>query len=150
MPSENEWDYATESNAVPVAVSGGTLANTAVCNHTLQPAELDNAGGVSAYGTMGQDGKVWEWMESGSDGGNSLASEGRAVRGGYFDGSFAGLRAGALGRTNFDPATNDLCIGFRVASTMAIVPEPGTMTLLIASSMMLISRSRRLAARRRP
>ena len=89
-------------------------------------------------------------MESAYDGVNSLASEGRAVRGGYFDGSFAGLRAGALGRTNFDPATNDLCVGFRVASTMAIVPELGTMTLLIASSMMLISRSRRLAARRRP
>ena len=58
MPSENEWDYATESNAVPVAVSGGTLANTAVCNHTLQPAEVDHAGGVSAYGTMAQAGNV--------------------------------------------------------------------------------------------
>jgi len=89
-------------------------------------------------------------MESAYDGVNSLASEGRAVRGGYFDGSFAGLRAGARERTNFGPATNDLCVGFRVASTMAIVPEPGTMTLLMASSMMLISRSRRLAARRRP
>ena len=55
---ENDWDYATESNAVPVAVSGGTLANTAVYNHTLQPAELDHAGGVSAYGTMAQDGNV--------------------------------------------------------------------------------------------
>ena len=139
----NYWDYATESNTVPLAVSGGTLPNTAVFNHTLMPAEVDKAGGLSAYGTMGQDGNVWEWMEGAYDGVNSLASEGRAVRGGYFDGSFAGLRAGSLGRTNFGPATSDLCIGFRVASTMVVVPEPGAMTLLIASSMMLIGRSRR-------
>ncbi len=57
-PTANDWDYAAESNAVPVAVSGGTLANTAVSNHTLQPAELDNAGGVSAYGTTAQAGNV--------------------------------------------------------------------------------------------
>lgn len=139
----NYWDYATASNSVPLSVSGGTLANTAVFNHTLQPAEVNDAGGLSAYGTMAQDGNVWEWMESAYDGVNSHGSEGRAVRGGYFDGSFAGLRAGPLGRTNFGPATSDLCIGFRVASTMAVVPEPGTMALLMASSVMIIGRSRR-------
>jgi len=58
LPTANDWDYATESNAVPAAVSGGTLTNTAVYNHTLQPAEVDHAGGVSAYGTMAQAGNV--------------------------------------------------------------------------------------------
>lgn len=145
----NYWDYATESNTAPLAVTGGTLPHTAVYNHTLTPAEVNNAGGLSAYGTMAQDGNVWEWMESGFDGTNTLGSEGRTVRGGYFDGSFAALRSGVLGRSNFGPAATDLCIGFRVASTVALVPEPGTMTLLIASSIMLLSRSRRLAAPRR-
>jgi hypothetical protein len=137
----NYWDYATASNSVPLAVTGGTLANTAVFDHALIPAEVSNAGGLSAYGTMAQDGNVWEWMESAYDGTNSHGSEGRTVRGGYFDGSFAGLRSGPLGRTNFGPATNDLCIGFRVASTMA-VPEPGTIALLIVSSMALFGRRR--------
>ena len=146
----NYWDYATESNTVPIAVTGGTLPHTAVFNHTLTPAEVNNAGGLSAYGTMGQDGNVWEWMESSFDGTNTLGTEGRTVRGGYFDGSFAALRSGVLGRSNFGPAATDLCIGFRVASTVVLVPEPGTMTLLIASSIILIGRSRRLAASRRP
>ena len=28
------------------------------------PADITNAGGLSPYGTMGQGGNVWEWMES--------------------------------------------------------------------------------------
>jgi hypothetical protein len=61
----NYWDYATASNSIPAAVASGTTAGTAVYNGvTGSPAAVNNDGGLSAYGTMGQNGNVWEWQES--------------------------------------------------------------------------------------
>lgn len=79
LPSEDEWykaayysgtgstyfDYATQQDApsTPTAVSGGTGANDAVYDQAIGagPADIHNAGGLSHYGTMGQNGNVWEW-----------------------------------------------------------------------------------------
>ena len=97
LPSENEWVkaayynpagsnyffYPTASSSAPTAVVSGTDAGSAVYNgFAAFPAEVDSAGGLSPYGTMGQGGNVFEWMESAFNGSNSLASEYRAVRGG--------------------------------------------------------------------
>jgi hypothetical protein len=46
----------------PTPVAGGTLG--AVYGQT-GPADVNNAGGLSAYGTMGQGGNAYEWTESG-------------------------------------------------------------------------------------
>ena len=68
----NYWDYATASNTIPTAVASGTGAGTAVYNNaTSVPAAVNNDGGLSAYGTMGQDGNVYEWQESAFDGINN-------------------------------------------------------------------------------
>jgi sulfatase modifying factor 1 len=79
LPSEDEWykaayysgsgttyfDYATASNAIPTAVVSGTASGTAVYHQSpfAGPADIDNAGGLNHYGTMGQNGNVWELYE---------------------------------------------------------------------------------------
>ena len=68
-----------------MAVASGTTAGTAVYNgvvHYSSPAAVNNAGGLSAYGTMEQNGNVREWNESAYDGINNSSSENRAWRGG--------------------------------------------------------------------
>jgi hypothetical protein len=46
----------------PTPVAGGTVG--AVYGQA-GPADVNNAGGLSAYGTVGQGGNAWEWTESG-------------------------------------------------------------------------------------
>jgi len=87
LPSENEWykvayynpdtgtyfNYATGSDIAPTATSGGTASGTAVYGQNAKftsPADITNAGGLSPYGTMAQNGNVWEWGESALDGSN--------------------------------------------------------------------------------
>jgi len=74
------WDYATGSDSAPTAVAGG--ASGAVYNGQVGPADITNAGGLSAYGTMAQNGNVWEWSESGSTPPNDDEVESRVLRGG--------------------------------------------------------------------
>jgi hypothetical protein len=140
LPSENEWYkaayynpgganyflYPTASSSIPTAVASGTTAGTAVYNGVASdPVAVTNAGGSSPYGTMGQGGNVWEWLESASDGTNSLASKPRAQRGG--DTSVAESRLRSSFRNFNDPALEGFGIGFRVAS----VPEPSTAVLVL-------------------
>jgi len=71
LPSDDEWyktayyspdgvyyDYPTGSDTAPTPVAGGTDPGTAVYLQDLSqgPADIDNAGGLSPYGTMGQGG----------------------------------------------------------------------------------------------
>ena len=117
----NYWDYATGSNTAPTAVGSGTGTGTAVYNNvTSSPAAVNNNGGLSPYGTMGQNGNVFEWNESAS-------SEGPAVRGGFWAGTESLLRSST--RFNLDPTDvlNDIGLGFRVAS----IPEPSTAAFMI-------------------
>ena len=106
----NYWDYATGSNTIPTAVASGTGAGTAVYNGQPAPAAVDNNGGVSAYGTRGQNGNVWEWNESALDGLNDSSSEFRAIRGGVWDDSEFFLRSSDRGVLR--PVARDLRCGF--------------------------------------
>jgi hypothetical protein len=57
--------YATASDTPPIAVASGTDAGTAVYGTiAFQPASVYQSGGLSAYGTMGQVGNVWEWIDT--------------------------------------------------------------------------------------
>ncbi len=143
LPSENEWykaayynaagtnyfSYPTGSNSVPTAVASGTNAGSAVYNSAASaPAIVNRAGGLSPYGTMGQGGNVFEWNESANDGSNSLSSENRAIRGGYWLNDSQSLRSsGQFARYNNAPTFGATWVGFRVAS----VPEPSTYALLL-------------------
>ena len=102
----------------PVAVAGGTDANTAVYDQPMEngPADISNAGGLSAFGTMGQFGNVWEWNES------------RLLRGGAWNGKSYDFDAFHGAEVN--PTDEFITYGFRVAS----IPEPSSLSLLALGS----------------
>jgi formylglycine-generating enzyme required for sulfatase activity len=140
IASSNEWykgaygnlngtwnNYPTGSDNIPTAAAGGTAANTAVYNQSFYagPADINDAGGLSPYGTMGQGGNVWEWNETAMDGSNNLADEIRELSGGSWNSSSSMLDASTRSFSN--PSYEDTVIyGFRVAS----VPEPSALSLL--------------------
>ena len=137
LPSTDEWykaaygtptgiwyNYPTISDSAPTAVAGGTAANTAVGGQS-GPADISNAGGLSGYGTMGQGGNVWEYIESASDGANDAVDEYRELRGGAWYNSVEGLDA-LLRTSAFIPTFEGEGIGFRVA----MIPEPSSLSLL--------------------
>ena len=147
IPTENEWykaafysgsgstyyKYATGSNTVPTAVYSGTAAGTAVFYGNgvspTAPAAVDEAGGLSPYGTMGQDGNVFQWNET------AIGSS-RGLRGGYWYGDSHYL-ASSLRNSIVYPAFEGDDVGFRVASSEA-VPEPGSIILLIAGAIAVL------------
>jgi len=137
IASSNEWykgaygkadgswsNFPNGSDSAPTAVAGGTAANTAVYNGQSGPADITSAGGLSAYGTMGQGGNVWEWNETAYDGNNNTAGESRELRGGSWRDVSSSLDASSPG--GFDPTFEYFSLGFRVAS----VPEPSALSLL--------------------
>ncbi len=156
LPSENEyykaayydpnkvggagyWLYATGSNSIPTPVASGTTAGTAVYNNNpvVQPAAVDQSGGLSPYGTRGQTGNVYEWMETAADGVNNSPSENRALRGGYYYFN-EGPLASSL-HADLVPSFLGGTIGFRVAS----VPEPSCVVLMLGSGLIFLARRRR-------
>jgi len=125
-PNGTWFNYPTGSDSAPTAVASGTAANTAVYGQSFYsgPADITSAGGLSAYGTMGLGGNVFEWNETAYDGTNDTAGETRVMRGGsWFNVSFG---FDASYRTNSNPSDEYNEVGFRVAS----VPEPSSLSLL--------------------
>jgi len=153
LPSEDEWykaayydpntgtynDYATGSDTAPGAVAGGTGAGTAVYaqSFSIGPADIANAGGLSPYGTMAQNGNVWEWGESALDGSNSLAGESRVFRGGNWNNDSFNLRSSS--RLSLSPSNGSTNVGFRVAA----VPEPSSSGLMLIGAMGLLMKRKR-------
>jgi hypothetical protein len=132
------WDYATGSDTAPTAVAGGTTSGTAVFNGQAGPADITNAGGLSPYGTIGQNGNVWEWSESAVDGGNDSADESRLIRGGHWNDITALLVSSERNHVGRSSENNNL--GFRVA---AAVPEPSAFILTLLGMMGVVIRRKR-------
>ena len=152
LPNEDEWykaayydssinayfDYATVSDTVPTAVAAGTNSGTAVYDNAGSgPADITNAGGLSPYGTMGQNGNVWEWTESGVTAPNDSPAEGRVQRSGSWNSSSGFLLADH--RSYSSPDGEFEIVGFRVAS----VPEPSGLLLLLVVAVGLLAKRRR-------
>jgi formylglycine-generating enzyme required for sulfatase activity len=126
-PNGTWFNYPTGSDSAPTEVASGTAANTAVYNGQSGPADITSAGGLSAYGTMGQGGNVWEWNETAYDGSNNTAGENRELRGGSW--SDFSVDVGASIRSVSYPSNEyGSVIGFRVAAVG--VPEPSALSLL--------------------
>jgi len=139
LPSENEWYkaafydpasgnyflFATSSDMDPTPVSGGSLPNTAIYDGQSGPADVDDAGGQSFYGTMAQSGNTWELMESAWDGTNDTPSELRTGRGGAWLGGVGNLAS--THRAVAGPTDQNNGTGFRVAA----IPEPSTYAAIL-------------------
>ena len=145
IPSTDEWYkgaygnlngtwnvYPTGSNVAPTEVTEGTDANTAVYGYLRgyggygSPADINNAGGLSPYGTMAQGGNVWELMESAYDATNATDGEIREFRGGswYSRGNdLLSLNYSGIAADNQDFDS----VGFRIA----MIPEPSSLSLLL-------------------
>ena len=127
------WDYATQSDTTPTAVTaGGTGIGSA--RSTDNSANYNNAalwngqtgnvttvgtnGGASAYGAFDMSGNVQEWNDL-----TGASDSSRGLRGGGWGNNASGLSSS--GRLSWNPSYQDLDIGFRLASPVA-VPEPST------------------------
>ena len=132
----NYWTYPTGSDSVPTPVASGTAAGSAVYAQSLTapPAPVKQSGGLSAYGTMGQGGNVWEWLETSVSGSNSIPSEDRVMWGGSSEDQSQVLQSMNSSPFNANPASENIYVGFRVASAEVgvgvAVPEPSTLALL--------------------
>ena len=137
---DGTWDaYPTDSNSTPIPVSGGTEPGTAVYGQPVNagPADVTNAGGHSAFGTVGQGGNIFEWTETAFDGTNDTAQESREVRSGNW--YYGSINLVDSVRRENEPTFAGIGIGFRVAS----VPEPSSLSLLLAGGAVLMVGMRR-------
>jgi formylglycine-generating enzyme required for sulfatase activity len=96
------------SGLEPRPISSGKESDGAVYGQPDEkgPADVDNAGGLSHYGTMAQGGNVCEWLETAQDGTNDDPKEYRQPRGGSWGTQLR--EAGCLGSkvmyANFGPS----------------------------------------------
>ena len=149
IPSENEWykaayfdrsnstywTYPTQSNSTPSNVLSATGTNNAnfYDDGDSDPTNLlTPVGAFSAspgpFGTFDMGGDLFQWNEANYDNEN-LA---RGFRGGDWDNYSSDLESSS--RYGGDPTGEYNAVGFRVAS----VPEPSTITLLLASAACLL------------
>jgi formylglycine-generating enzyme required for sulfatase activity len=143
------WTYPTQSDAPPIntllSPDPGNHANFNDYYHTgngtftigfpyyrTRVGAFANSG--SAYGTFDQGGNLWEWNEA-----NVRIYLGdpdfgyRGMRGGSFISYYSNTLAASV-RDNYYPSGESFEIGFRVA----YVPEPGSITLLVAGAVALL------------
>jgi len=127
------WDYPTGSDSSPGSVAQGNSPGTAVFGYAGSgPANVDFAGGASPFGTIGQGGNVFEWNEAGSN-----LVDNRVLRGGMW-GSHDGFLKGSfyyVGWIEDGGAEN----GFRIA----MIPEPSSLSLLLAGGAAFAAARRR-------
>ena len=130
------WHYPTGSDSAPDGIdSAGDTEFEAVFYDGYNqghPNDMDDAGALSPYGTMGQGGNVWEWNET--------------IIYGPFGDSSRGLRGGSF--SNYDdillvssrfvssPTIEAYNVGFRVSE----VPEPATMAILMLGGIGILRR----------
>jgi sulfatase modifying factor 1 len=137
------WDYATQSDTAPTAVTSGTTGIGSASTGTIgsgtgnfanfnfaadwngqdgNVTTVGTNGGPSAYGAFDMSGNVWEYNEAVSD-------TTRGLRGGnWFNPAF---NLSSSSRITDDPSLEFNGTGFRLASPVP-VPEPSTWVMGLA------------------
>jgi sulfatase modifying factor 1 len=130
------WDYPTGSNALPIPTAGGTAPGTAVVLQDLAagPADIMQAGGMSASGTTGQGGNVSEWEETEFDLSNNSVGSLRGGRGGGWNSVRSDLSS-QFSRAGRFPELSLSGNGFRIAS---LIPEPAAEYALSSAIFLLL------------
>lgn len=133
------WTYPMQSNTTPgnslaLATSTSNEANFAIGTNITDPTNrLTPVGAFSAspgpYGTFDMGGDLFQWNETV----NGLS---RGDRGGFWFANSSYLLSSY--RDSGNPAFQNLQIGFRVESSVA-VPEPGSLALLLSSAVGLLA-----------
>ena len=133
------WDYATQSDTDPTAVTAGSTGigssgstgnfanynSAAIWNgQTGNVTTVGTNGGASAYATFDMSGNLYEWNDL-----TGAAGSSRGLRGGTWFGDAFNLSSSF--RNAFDPSIEGSLIGFRLASPVA-VPEPSTWVMGLA------------------
>jgi len=126
--SAGYWDYATQSDSVPTAVtagetgigSAGSTGNFANYNSNADWGGQDGNvttvgtnGGPSFYGAFDMSGNVYEWNDLTGASGSS-----RGLRGGGFV-IISAFDLSSSGSISYDPSGEDSVIGFRLASLVS-------------------------------
>jgi formylglycine-generating enzyme len=135
------WLYPMQSSSPPNNVLSATTPNSAnyftcgTCSTDIVN-RLTPVGAFLAspgpYGTYDQGGNINQWTETPNAGGTMYNA-----RGGDWDHYYTALSSGAQGTDNV-PLTASAIVGFRLAAS-AEVPEPGTIALLLAAAIGLLS-----------
>ena len=137
--SAGYWNYATQSDSDPTAVtagqtgigSAGNTGNFANFNRGAQwnsqngnVTTVGTNGGPSAYGAFDMSGNIFEWNDL-----TGAAGSSRGLRGGVLDNAPFYLSSS---NSNSDaPSREGDDVGFRLASPVA-VPEPSTWVMGLA------------------
>lgn len=140
LPTYDEWfksafynpetksynTYATGGDILPLPVSGGTAPGTVVYGQPILagPADINNAGGLSSYGTMAQNGNVLEWSETNIVNPPFDPTLARVHPSDDWSTSAVGLPSQS-GRGGSPPTFQSLYVGLRIAA-VATIPEPHT------------------------
>jgi sulfatase modifying factor 1 len=135
-PSGGYWDYPTQQDSEPIAVTNGVLPFTAVHQtvslEQIGPADITDAGGLNAYKLMAMGGNAYEWQESAFDLVNDDPAEFRSFRGGDWDSTHHFMRS--VNWSSIAPPDFDYNIGFRVGAyddAPPPVPEPTSMAMVL-------------------
>jgi hypothetical protein len=137
-PIAGEYRDFPTGDATPIPVASGTAPGTAVYRQNFSNASTADvflAGGPSAFGTVGQGGNVWEFLEADFNPRNNMPlTDLRLTHGGS-----AGSPAHTLSRIGMsvvDVGSGGPGVGFRVVSLA--IPEPssvvGAIVLLVCLS----------------
>ena len=134
------WDYATQSDLAPTAVtagstgigSSGSTGNFANFNEAADwnsqngnVTTVGTNGGASAYGAFDMSGNLREWNDL-----TGAAGSSRGRLGGYWK-DFSAFNLSSSTRGTLGPSSENDDVGFRLASPVA-VPEPSTWVMGLA------------------
>jgi formylglycine-generating enzyme required for sulfatase activity len=138
--SAGYWDYATQSDTAPTAVtadstgigSAGSTGNFANYNRVADwnsqngnVTTVGTNGGASAYGAFDMSGNLYEWNDL-----TGAAGSSRGLRGGDWNSSDP-FNLSSSSSVSFAPSIEGSGICFRLASPVA-VPEPSTWVMGLA------------------
>lgn len=130
-PTADYWDYGHGSNEKPDGIdfSGDPDYDMVFKERDYSPfpQAVHEAVIASPYGTVGQTGNRFGYLESAFDGINDVAGEYVTARGGIYYASETYLRSSSRNLLNPTQDTTNIWMGFRVAS---VVPEPSPALLL--------------------